>query len=108
MAAEKISLLLQYRQRQSFQAQVVYADHRQKRIHLQEADRAVIREIAQVLGHGEQATTAVLYAAGFAQHQLPKVWQAFMAGELDLVRVRKIVSAAGVLSESDAPAGLLR
>ncbi|MCT1606176.1 HNH endonuclease [Nesterenkonia massiliensis] len=105
MAAEKISLLLGYRQRQSLQAQVVYADHRQRKIQLQEGDRAVIREIAQVLGHGEQATTAVLHAAGFAQHQLPKVWQAFMAGELDLVRVRKIVTAAAVLSESDAPGG---
>ncbi|WP_345477051.1 HNH endonuclease signature motif containing protein [Nesterenkonia rhizosphaerae] len=105
MAAEKISLLLQYRQRQSLQAQVVYADHRQRKIQLQEADRAVIREIAQVLGHGEQATTAVLHAAGFAQHQLPKVWQAFMAGELDLVRVRKIVTAAAVLSDSDATGG---
>jgi hypothetical protein len=59
-----------------------------------EAEKAAVREAALVLGATERTTTIILNAAGFARQVLPQMWQAFMDGQVDLRRVRKVADAA--------------
>ncbi|RJN32122.1 HNH endonuclease [Nesterenkonia natronophila] len=59
-----------------------------------ETERAAVRDAALVLGASERTTTILLNAAGFARQTLPRMWQAFLDGQVDLVRVRKVADAA--------------
>jgi hypothetical protein len=64
-----------------------------------EAEKAAVRDAAVVLGLAERTTTVVLNVADFARSDLPRTWEAFTQGLIDLVRVRKIAEAATVSSE---------
>ena len=89
-AARKLRLLIDYRWRCRHESEAAG----ESLIQRGEADRAAIRHAAAVLGHAEPTVAGMLNAAQFCRDELPTCWKAYCAGELDLARVRKIVTAA--------------
>ncbi|NDK30922.1 DUF222 domain-containing protein, partial [Nesterenkonia haasae] len=59
-----------------------------------EAQKAAVRDAAMVLGVSERTTTIMLNVAGVARSELPRTWEAFTQGWVDLPRVRKVAEAA--------------
>ncbi|WP_044494225.1 HNH endonuclease signature motif containing protein [Nesterenkonia massiliensis] len=97
--AATITALLDYRSRSA-------AHYAQEPLVVRsEADRAAVRDAARILGVSDRTATTILNATGDAKHLLPRTWQVFCEGLIDLPRVRKTVDAA---TTGDLPDDLLR
>lgn len=63
------------------------------------ADKSAIHHAAQLLGLSDRTAAIILNAAGFIREQLPKTWQSFQTGLIDLPRIRRIAEAATQITE---------
>ena len=63
------------------------------------AERAAVHQAALVMGFSDHTTMVTLNAAEYARDHLPWTWEAFTRGVIDLLRLRRITSAAETLGE---------
>ena len=89
--ARVITGLLDYRDR--IQAQVA-GEHL---FHRAAADKSAVHDAACMLGVADRTAVMILNDAGFIRDQLPKTWGRFTTGVVDLLRIRRIATAAAVL-----------
>lgn len=89
--AQVLSRLLDYRKKIAAQVAGEHLFHRSA------ADKAAIHDAAQLLGVADPTAAAILNAAGFIREELPKTWEAFTSGMVDLARVPKIAVATVML-----------
>src|SRR5690625_4779333 len=86
--AAKISALLDY-------VAACRAEHQHEAEWVQEAaEKAAVHQAALLVGFSDQTTTITLHAAEYARDHLPCSWEAFCRGLIDMLRLRKITTAA--------------
>lgn len=68
-----------------------------------QAQKAAVRDAATLLGVSEFITGIMLEAAGFTRDHLPATWRAFTAGQIDMLRLRKIAEASCELEHHLVP-----
>ncbi|MGO1522816.1 MAG: DUF222 domain-containing protein [Nesterenkonia sp.] len=68
-----------------------------------EVERVAAGDAAALLGVSEMTATIMLGAAGVARDFLPVTWTAFQDGLIDMLRVRKITTAAEEVSDELLP-----
>lgn len=95
--AAKFTALLDFQQR-------VVAEYRHHGIPPTELTKDTTREAARLLGISDMTAGVILDAIGFARSYLPATWTAFTQGQIDLPRLRKIVSACCELDDAAARA----
>lgn len=66
---------------------------------VQAAERAAIHQAALVWGFSDQTTAINLHVAEWAREWLPWCWEAFIRGMMDLLRLRKVTTAAQNLTD---------
>src|SRR5699024_9282855 len=64
-----------------------------------DAERAAVHQAALVLGFSDHSTASALHTGEYARHHLPRCWEAFCRGLIDLLRLGKISTAAQNLTD---------